>query len=109
MPIAMGTRIRANNQQMFIDQGKRTQSRNTDKGMKKRVAASITFTSANGRATAAGGTFTNTFVVGDPVQIAGTALNNSFHEIVATDGSTYLQLAPPPKDEGPIVCVLRTP
>lgn len=104
----MGTRIRANNQQMFIDQGTRGRSRTTDKGLKKRVLASITFTASNGRATAAGGTFAN-FIVGDPVQISLTQLNNSFHEITATDASTYLQLSPPPKDEGPVTAQIRTP
>lgn len=109
MPRTIGTRVRQNQQKMHPDQGTRTRSRNTDKGMKKLVTASITFTASDGKATATSGSFTGNFAAGDPVEIFNTNLNNGFHNVKSTDGDTYIVLDPPPKDEGPLTCTLRTP
>lgn len=109
MVTTLGTRTRPSRQKMYPDQGSRTLSRNTDKGMTKRVSASLTFTASDGKATGASATFTGNFAVGDPLQISGTNRNNGFRAIIATDGDTYLILDPPPKDEGPVTCVMRTP
>lgn len=111
MPDSLGTRRSDQFYKGRADQGADTRSRNGDKGMTKRVSASITFTASNGRATGANGTFTSTFSVGDPVMIQNTNLNNSFHTVTGLDGvnAAYLVLDPAPKDEGPLTALLRTP
>jgi hypothetical protein len=111
MPINLGTRVQQGFRQGRLEQGSDTRSRNEDPGMLKRVVASITFVAASGQATAANGTFANTFAVGDPLLVQGAALNNGFFNITALDtvNSSYLVLDPPPKNEGPITVILRTP
>lgn len=106
----MGTRILATAQNGREEGGSDTRSHTRDKGMLKRVTPSITFTGSNGRATGISNTFVG-FVVGDPVLVQNTNLNNGFFEIKGVDAgaSAYLVLDPPPKDEGPIVCIIRTP
>src|SRR4029077_2513676 len=106
----LGTRTRQNSEGLTIDQGSRTRRRHTDKGMSKRAQASVTFASATGRVTGPNGTFAN-FKPQDPLEVFGTNLNNGFFEIFSIDAvnQAYMVLDPPPKDEGPIVCVLRTP
>lgn len=111
MPGGLGTRTAATLAYEKIDQGHETRFHTRDKGMKKNVTASITFTASNGRATGANGTFTTTFAVNDPVMIQGANLNDSYFTVVALDAvnAAYLQLDPPPKDEGPLTVTLRTP
>lgn len=106
----MGTRIRATQQNGHEAGGSDTRSHTRDTGMLKRVAASITFTAADGKATGASNSFVG-FVVGDPVLVQNTNLNNGFFEIKAIDAgaSAFLVLDPPPKNEGPISCIIRTP
>jgi hypothetical protein len=106
----MGTRIKATGQNAHQEGGSDTRSHTRDAGMSKRVQVSLTFTAATGRVTGANGTFAN-FVPQDPVLIQGTNLNNGAFEIVSTDAvnAAFLRLDPPPKDEGPIVCIVRTP
>lgn len=106
---SLGTRTRQNAQRMKVEQGTYTRYRMADKGMKKRVAAALTFTASDGKVTGAASTFANNFAALDPVMITGTNLNNSFHKVVSTDASTFLVLDPPPKDEGPVTCTIRTP
>jgi len=95
-----------------LAQGHETRFHTRDLGMTKLVTASITFTSSNGNATGANGTFPTTgFVVNDPVLIEGANLNNGFFTITGLDATnqSYLVLDPPPKDEGPVTVTLRTP
>lgn len=108
----LGTRTRQSFQKERNDQGSETRGHTADLGMVKRIDASITFTASNGRATAASpGTFAGSFVAGDPVLIERTLLNNGFFTITAGDGvnAQYLVLDPPPKNEGPLNVLLRTP
>lgn len=111
MPINLGTRVQQGFRRERLEQGSDTRSRNQDPGMSKRVVASVTFVSASGQAQAANGTFAGTFAVGDPLLVQDAALNNGFFNITALDGvnNSYLTLDPPPKDEGPITVMLRTP
>lgn len=110
MPRNLGTRTQANQTNNRLERESETRTHTRDKGMSKRVVASITFTGGNGRASAANGTFVNTFALGDPVLIGGTNLNNGFFEIVGLDAgnNAFLTLDPPPKDEGPVTCEIRT-
>lgn len=111
MPANFGTRTRQGLEKERVDQGSDTRTRNPDKGMTKRVVASITFAAGTGRATGANGTFTSTFAVGDRVLIQGSNANNGTHLVTGLDGvnAAYLVLDPPPKDEGPLSVTLRTP
>lgn len=106
----LGTRIKATGRNNHQEGGSDTRSHTRDVGMSKRVNVSLTFTAANGRVTGANGTFAG-FVPQDPVLIQGTNLNNGAFEIFSTDAvnSSFLTLDPPPKNEGPIVCIVRTP
>ncbi len=79
-----------------------------DIGMSKLVTASVTFSAGTGKATAAAGTFAN-FATNDQIVIIGSAANNGFYTVTATDNSTYLTLDPPPKNGGPVTVTIRTP
>lgn len=110
MVTTIGMRTRMGRQKMRPDQGTRTRSRNTDKGMTKRVTSSFTFTASDGKVTGSIGDFNSNFVAGDVVQISNTNLNNGFRTMTAVNsGGGYAVLDPPPKDEGPITCTIRTP
>jgi hypothetical protein len=109
MADTLGTRTRQSFQKERIDQGDHTRFHTRDLGMTKLVTASITF--GGGNATGANGTFTGTFIVGDPVLIEGANLNNSYFIVTALDAvnAAFLTLDPPPQAEGPITVTLRTP
>jgi hypothetical protein len=112
MPPGVGTRTKRSFRQERVTQGHMTRTFTRDLGMTKLVTASITFTSSNGRATGANGTFpTSGFIVGDDVLIEGANLNNGYFHITGLDATnqSYLVLDPPPANEGPITVTLRTP
>lgn len=107
-----GTRTKQGFRQERVDQGHMTRTFTRDLGMTKLVTASITFTSATAEATGANGTFPTTgFKVGDDVLIEGANINNGYFHITGLDGTnqSYLVLAPPPANEGPITVTIRTP
>jgi hypothetical protein len=111
MPIhRFGTRSNSRQRQIHPPGRSITRSQNTDRGLVKNVTASITF--GGGNAAGANGTFpTNSFVVGDTVEVFGAALNSGFFTVNALDGAnqSFLSLDPPPKAEGPITVTIRTP
>jgi hypothetical protein len=107
----LGTRTRQLFRKERIDQGSDTRTRNSDKGMTKRVVTSATFTASDGKVTGSNGDFTS-FVAGDPVLIQATNLNNGYHTITAIDAANhaFLVLDPAPKNEGPVAnTLIRTP
>src|SRR5579872_3040593 len=84
-----------------------SQSLTRDPGMSKNVTASVTFVnSGTNQLQAAGGTFA-AFVAGDTVLVEGANLNNGTFEVLATDASTYLQVAGGVKNEGPVTVTVR--
>lgn len=105
----LGTRSQQNRYQTHAP-SRFTHVRNTrDKGMSKRVVTSLTFTASDGRVTGATNDFA-AFVVGDPLVITGTALNDGERIVTAIDASdhAFLVLDFPPKDESGITCEVRT-
>lgn len=53
---------------------------------------------------------TTKFAIGDPVFVSGTQSNNGYFEVTGlSDDGSYLVLDPPPKDEGPVSSIIRTP
>ena len=107
----LGTRTLNTAQNARQDQESDTRSHTRDKGMRKQVVASVAFDAGTGRVAGSNGTFTNTFAVGDPVLVQGVNLNNGFYEVTGLDAANaaYLVLNPPPKNEGPVTAILRTP
>jgi hypothetical protein len=105
---SVGTRKRADVQWSNPPQGKMTKFLTRDLGMSKLVSASLTFVnSTTKQVQGAASTFTN-FAVGDTILVEGTNLNNGYHNVIATDTSTYLTLAASPQNEGPISCTIRS-
>jgi hypothetical protein len=109
-----GTRTKASLRKERVDQGHMTRYLEADKGMTKRVTVGgATFSSATGRLSAANGTFpvTGRFALGDDVVVTNVVLNNGYFNVIGLDGvnGAYLVLDPPPKDEGPITVMVRTP
>jgi hypothetical protein len=109
MTIREGTRTQQSFRKERVQQGSREGSLTRDVGMTKNVTASITFTTATKKLTAANGTFAN-FVAGDPIFVAGTNLNDGEFTITAIDGvnQAFLTVDPPPKNEGPLTATVRT-
>lgn len=109
MPESIGTRTKSFPSNGRQDQGSDTRSHTRDVDMSKRYAGNLTFTSADGRVTAANGAFSN-FALNDPVLADGTNLNNGYFQVSGVDAvnGAYLVLTPPPKDEGPVAGVVRT-
>ena len=61
--------------------------------------------------TSGGSAFQSSWRVNDPVLVEGANLNNGFFTITALDptNAAFLTLDPPPKNEGPISVLMRTP
>lgn len=105
--IEVGTRRRQNAVNIILPGGSQTRTLTRDVGLASNVTASVTFNAGTGNATASAATFTN-FSAGQVVLIEGTATNNGYFEVTATDASTYLTLSPKPKTEGPVTATVRT-
>ena len=74
MPIGIGTRSQATVRKERIDQGEETRAHAADKGMTKRVSASLTFgglMATTALVAAAGGASSHNYVPGDTVTLAG--------------------------------------
>ncbi|MFZ3238752.1 MAG: hypothetical protein WA417_01225 [Stellaceae bacterium] len=85
---SLGTRTKQGLKYERLAQGSMTRTYTRDLHMTKLVSASITFTSSNGRATGANGTFPTTgFVVNDPMLIEGANLNNGYFTITGLDAT----------------------
>ena len=110
MPASLGTRTKQSRQTTRADQGSQTRSYTRDLGMSKRLASTMTYTGANARISAFNGAFA-AFVPGDPVLSEGTSLNNGYFRVQSIDptNAAWLVVDPPPKDEGPVSAVVRTP
>ena len=106
MPASIGTRTtsRASDRSETLTM---TKGYTRDLGLKTNVTASLTFSAGTGQVTAGAGTFAG-FATETTVLIEGTASNNGYFVVTATDASTYLTLSPAPKNEGPVTATLRT-
>ena len=110
MPTSQGTRQRQGVQKEHPEGTAMTRTLTRDVGLSKNVTASMTFAaSPTSQIQAANGTFA-AFVVGDPILIQGTSLNNGYAEVAAIDAvnHAYLTIDYPPKAEGPITTTVRT-
>ena len=105
--IEVGTRSRFSALNGRTEGGSMTRSATRDVGMSKLATASMTF--GGGEVSAANGTF-SAFQAGDVVLAEGTNLNNGFFDVTGIDtvNGAYLDLAPPPKAEGPLTATVRT-
>ena len=110
MPASLGTRTKQSRQTTRADQGSMTRSLNSDPGMTKRLAGSLVYSGANARISAFNGAF-GAWAPGDPVLSEGTSLNNGYFRVASIDptNAAWLVVDPPPKDEGPVSAVVRTP
>jgi hypothetical protein len=104
----LGTRIRTSQPNNRIDQGVESRLYTRDLGMTKMVLDLLTFSSAQSRITGIPGEF-SVFALWDPIECYGAQFNNGYFTItfVAADGS-YVLVDPPPVNEGPVLCVVRT-
>ena len=111
MPSPMGTRTKQTAFYSRIDQGAQTRFLQGDPGMTKLVTASLTFAASGATITGANGTFTGTFAVNDPILVEGADLNNGYFTVTGLDttNAAYLTVDPPPKNEGPLTVLVRTP
>ena len=107
---SIGTRTRQTRSATRADQGSQTRSYTRDLGMSKRVASTMTYTGANARISAFNGAF-STWQPYDAVLSQGTSLNNGYFRVLSIDptNAAWLVVDPPPKDEGPLIAVVRTP
>lgn len=107
MPDSIGTRTPQNIRRIRPDQGRETRTHQQDKGMSKRLVATLTFTASDGRITGANGDF-SAFRVGDPLLVQGTNLNNGHKTVTGLDASdaAYVTVDPPPKDENAVASTL---
>jgi hypothetical protein len=113
---ALGTRTRNGTQWGNPAQGRPNSVTTADPGLSKYVSESLTFSSANGSVTGGvlfvggPGPF-GAFIVGDPIVIVGTNLNDGFKTVVGIDNAnfTYLILSGGAQNEGPIQTTIRTP
>jgi hypothetical protein len=110
MPDSIGTRIKATQQQIDLDQGSATRSYTRDLGMTKLITDNFTFNATTHQITGTIGGEFSVFAVDDPLLVQFTNLNNGYFNIDAVDpGGNYMVLDPPPKQEGPINATIRTP
>ncbi len=109
MPPSIGTRSKQSFRQGHVEHLGETQGHQQDLGLTKRVSASVTFTAADNKASAANGTFA-AFAAGDDLLIEGANLNNGLAHVNGIDATNqaYLVLDQAPKDEGPLTVTLRT-
>ena len=104
----IGTRIRSTQPNNRIDQGMETRLYTRDMGMTKMVLDLLTFNSAQARITGLSGEFTP-FAVWDPIECFGAQFNNGYFTILFIDATgTYITVDPPPVNEGPVACIVRT-
>lgn len=112
MPANLGTRTKQTFAKERVQQGALTKTYTRDVGMTKNVTASITFSAGSSQLQAANGTFNAPpWVAGDDILVEGVNLNNGFFRITAIDSvnGAFLTVDPPPKNEGPLSAVVRTP
>lgn len=106
-----GTRQRTSNSAIQSDTRIPNGALEADVGISKRFFGSVTFAATGNSLTAANGAFAN-FIVGDPIIVHGSNLNDGERQITAIDtvNSSYLVVAGATKTEGPVANVeVRTP
>lgn len=110
MTLRLGTRTLQGQRKEHPPGPSFTRSLTPDVGMSKYVSASLTFTAGTGEISGANGTFA-AFVAGDPILVEDTNLNNGEFIVTGIDtvNSAYLVVDPPPKNEGPLTALVRTP
>ena len=89
MPPSIGTRSKQSFRQGHVEHLGETQGHQQDLGLTKRVSASVTFTAADNKASAANGTFA-AFAAGDDLLIEGANLNNGLAHVTASTRPTRL-------------------
>ena len=90
-----------------IESRNMTKGYTRDLGLSTNITASLTFSAATGKVTAAASTFA-AFKTQVSILVEGTQYNNGYFVITATDSSTSLTLSPAPTNEGPVTATLRT-